>query len=355
MPSRDIIVVGASAGGLEAIRTLIRGLPENLPATLFIVIHTSPEGPGLLSEILGKIAPLSVTTATDGERIVSGHIYVAPPDFHLTLGEGRIRLTRGPREHRFRPAVDPLFRSAAEQYGPRVIGIVMSGNLADGTHGLMVIKQRGGVAIVQDPHEAMVPAMPQSAVDRVKVDFVLSAAEMAPALEELTMKGVAPDSRAANRGRALKGPVAEHPVADALETKAFEGPPTPFTCPDCGGTLWESTNGDLARYRCHVGHGFTGESLIAAQDGKLEDILWSALRALEESLELRQRMAQRARASDLTTLLPRVEEDMADLRHRIEALRNVLLAVPGPRARRRTTRRGRSAARPRQRRARPNR
>lgn len=328
-------MIGASAGGIDAVSSVIRSLPEDFPAAIFIVIHTSPEGPGLLSNILDRIGPLPATTVQANERIVSGHIYVAPPDFHIVLGDGRVRLSHGPREHRFRPAVDPLFRSAAAAYGPRVIGVVLSGHMADGTHGLLAIKNCGGVAIVQDPEQAPASSMPLSALRAVKVDYVLPTADIGPTLEELIiMPAHEPARRSRTKSKSKKVETTpEAPEMDALETGAFNGPPSPLTCPDCGGALWEIKQGELVRYRCHVGHGFNEESLLAGQDGNIEETLWSALRALEESLELRRRMAARARAHGLDAILRGVERDIADLERRADVLRDLLLEIPKARQR----------------------
>jgi two-component system chemotaxis response regulator CheB len=323
--SRHAVVIGASAGGLDAVRTIIYRLPRNFRAPLLVVIHTSPEGPGLLAEILDRVGPLRATTARHAEPISNGHIYVAPPDSHLVIDRSHIRLTRGPREHRFRPAIDPLFRSAAQHYGDRVIGIVLSGNMADGTHGLMTIKSAGGIAIVQDPQQAEAPMMPMSALQRVKVDYVLPTDEIGRVVTELVMNGHGNGRKPRRANVTDPEPSAEHPGHDALETGALAGPPSPFTCPDCGGTLWELTQGGLVRYRCHVGHSFSAGSLVVAQDEKLEDTLWSALRALEESIELRKRLMARAESRNLTALLPGLRRDADDLEHRADVLRTLLL------------------------------
>ena len=187
----DIIVVGASAGGIEALRMLIGALPADLPASLFIVVHTSPETPSLLADILTYSGKLPATNVTDGERIQKGRIYVAPPDRHLLVEPNRVRVTRGPKENRFRPAIDPLFRSAAQTYGPRVAGIILTGYMDDGTAGLWTVKQLGGTAIVQDPADALVPFMPLSAMTHVKVDYCVPLEEIAPLLVQLTAEAAA--------------------------------------------------------------------------------------------------------------------------------------------------------------------
>lgn len=335
----DIIVIGASAGGLEAVRTVVKALPSGLPASLFIVIHTSPEGPGLLAGILDRSGSLPAVTARNGMPFEHGHIYVAPPDSHLLVEDGHVRLSQGPREHRFRPAIDPLFRTAARRFGRRVIGVVLSGNLADGSHGLMLIKENGGIAIVQNPEEAVAPSMPEAALQRVDVDHVLLAEEIGPAITDLVMNGHAHSSHrpggkqttpAKQRGAVgAEQPTAEEPDSDALETGAFPGPLSPFTCPDCGGTLWEFKSGELVRYRCHVGHGFTEQSLFVQQNGKVEDALWTALRAIEESIELRKRMADRALTRNLTTVMPSLERDIVEYESRADVLRDLLLRPGG--------------------------
>src|SRR5437588_11068380 len=185
MPGHDIIVVGASAGGVEALVTLARSLQRNLQAAVFVVLHIPAQSPSLLPEILGRAGPLKAVQATDDMQIEQGHIYVAPPDHHMLMELGKVRVVRGPKENRHRPAVDPLFRSAALAYGPRVIGVILTGALDDGTAGLLAVKRRGGIAVVQDPSEAMYPSMPSSALAHVEVDHVLSLADIGPLLGRL--------------------------------------------------------------------------------------------------------------------------------------------------------------------------
>ena len=182
--------MGASAGGIEALRDLVGGLPDDFPAAIAIVLHTSPQSPGVLPEILSRSGPLDAISANDGARLRAGTIYVAPADFHLLIEPGRVRVAKGPRENRFRPAIDPLFRSAAQVYGPNAIGVVLTGNLDDGAAGLWTIKQLGGVAIVQDPADALFPAMPQSAIAYVNVDHVAPLSEIPPLLVQLTDRPV---------------------------------------------------------------------------------------------------------------------------------------------------------------------
>ncbi len=197
MANRDIVVIGASAGGVESLRSLVRGLSPDLPAAVFVVMHVQPYAVSRLPEILARSCPLPVDHARDGDRIVPGRIYVAPPDRHLLLRPGRVELTRGPRENHTRPAVDPLFRSAARAYGRRVAGVVLSGALYDGAAGVLAVKTRGGAAVVQDPTEAAVDGMPRSALRLVEVDHVLPVAEIAPLLVRLARESVAEEGAAA--------------------------------------------------------------------------------------------------------------------------------------------------------------
>jgi len=183
---KDIIVVGASAGGLEALRVIVGALPADLSASLFIVMHTAPDAPGILADILNLAGRLTAKSAKDNELIRPGTIYVAPPDRHLLIEATVVRVTLAPGENRFRPAIDPLFRSAAQTYGPRVVGVILTGYLDDGTAGLLMVKQMGGTAIVQDPSDALVPFMPQNALDHVNVDYCLPINEIAPLLVRLS-------------------------------------------------------------------------------------------------------------------------------------------------------------------------
>jgi two-component system chemotaxis response regulator CheB len=298
LPGHDIIVVGASAGGVEALSELVRGLPGDLPAAVFIVLHVPAQSPSILPQILARAGKLPATHALDGEEIAPGRVYIAPPDNHLLVERGHVRVVRGPKENRCRPAVDPMFRSAALAYGPRVVGVILTGALDDGTVGLRDLKKRGGTTIVQDPREALYPGMPQSALDNVKVDYCLPLAEIAPLLAHLASEPAAdegaypvPDDLKTEAG------IAEQQMGapELIESVEKIGRRSIFTCPECSGTMWELTDGDLLRFRCHVGHAFSAESLMAEQAETLEDALWSAVRALEEKVALARRLAQRAR------------------------------------------------------------
>lgn len=326
-PSRDIIVIGASAGGLAALTDLARGLPRDLPAAIFIVVHTSPDNPSVLPQILGRAGPLPAATAVDREPIVPGRIYIAPPDHHLILKRTHVRVARGPKENGFRPAVDPLFRTAAHVHGPRVIGVILSGGLDDGTHGLALIVQHGGLAIVQDPQEAVVPSMPMSALQAVAVHRVLRAADIGPALARFVHD---PPIDAMFAPRDDPPDVAE--VGDSLQLHTPPGTPSRFTCPECGGALWESpADSPVLRFRCHVGHGYTAEALLADQSGNLEATLWSALRALEEQAALYRRMVARTDGAGLAVIAGKYAAARDDAEQRAAALRALLRrSVPTP-------------------------
>ena len=272
-----------------------------------------------------RATALTVVTPDAAIPIREGHVYVAPPDYHILVDRARVHLSHGPREHRFRPAIDPLFRTAARHYGARTIGVVLSGHMADGTHGLSRIRQAGGITIVQDPDEAEVPAMPLNAMRQVPVDYVLSVGEMARVIMGLLTNRRGARKSGLVRSKRTEKPSAEQPTEDALRTHEMTGPPSPFTCPDCGGTLWEIKEGDLVRYRCHVGHGFTVDSLRDGMDDKIEDTLWSALRAIEEAIELRTRMRERAKGQRLVALADTLDSDIVGLKRRADALRELLL------------------------------
>ncbi len=284
--------MGASAGGIEALRTLVAGLPEDFPAPICVVVHTSPQAPGVLDGILTRAGVLKATNARSGQRLRPSHIYVAPPDCHLVLEPGVVRVTKGPRENRFRPAIDPLFRSAAQVYGPAAIGVILSGSLDDGTDGLWVIKRLGGTAIVQDPSDAMFPSMPLSAIGNVAVDHVLPAAQIPDVLVRLTATTIeiaVPPEVPDQTKIEVKIAMEENPIEAGLEQI---GRPSSYACPECHGVLLELKEGMRTKFRCHTGHAYSIASLLAAVAEGVEDTLWNAIRALEEAQLLMTRMAE---------------------------------------------------------------
>ncbi|WP_128548601.1 chemotaxis protein CheB [Larkinella soli] len=288
MEKRNIIVMGASAGGFTAFKKIIAGLPSDLDAAIFIVWHMAPSIRGMLPQVLGHLTTMPVAHAQDREPIQTNRIYIAPPDHHMLLEPGYVRVTRGPKENRFRPAVDPLFRSAAYSYGSRVIGVILSGALDDGTAGLWTVKHYGGLAIVQDPREAEVPSMPLSAIRQVGVDHVVSLAEIPPLLIRLTDRPAPEKSPVATEeNEKINAEIRIAAEDNALEINIMQyGQLSPYTCPECHGVLTLLKEGPLARFRCHTGHAYSADTLLAAITEKIEDSLYSAIRGVDESIVL---------------------------------------------------------------------
>jgi two-component system chemotaxis response regulator CheB len=287
---RDIIVVGGSSGALQALE-FISDLPPDFQAAIFVVLHVAPQGPSLLPKIIGGYSPLPVEHARDGEAIEAGRIYVAPPDHHLILTRDLVRVVRGPKENRHRPSVDVLFRSAAEAYGPRVMAVVLSGLLNDGSAGLNAVRSRGGVAIIQDPKDAQFPDMPRNALDAAGADYCVARSELAAVLTKTATGKAAKQQLKVFTETTRKTSIAEAAM-DPFQQEKKDGKPSVFGCPECGGVLWELEDDKMLRFRCRVGHALTAESLLSAQSDTLEEALWSALRALEEKAELSRRLME---------------------------------------------------------------
>jgi two-component system chemotaxis response regulator CheB len=255
------------------------------------VLHIPAQGPDLLPQIIRRVASLSVQHGVDGEMIRQGHVCIAPPDHHLQVDGLRVRLSRGPRENFHRPSIDTLFRTAAGSYGPRVTGVVLTGHLDDGTAGLHAVKSHGGIAIVQDPKDALVPAMPQSALRNVKVDHCVPSAEIGAILVRLTAKRDIPKSK---KGVSR---MEERSMSPKEMEKKF-GLPTSFVCPECNGPLWETKAGPSPQFRCHVGHAYSPDSLLADHGDGLERALWSAVRTFDERAGLLRRLGERKHQSE---------------------------------------------------------
>lgn len=290
-----LVGVGASAGGVEAMRGFFGCLPADVEAAFLVVLHVPPHSPSQLDRVLAAACPLAVSCARDGERIRAGHVYVAVPDRHLVVEGDRIRLSRGPKECRARPAIDVLFRSLAVACGARAAGVVLSGTLDDGTAGLWAIKEHAGGAFVQDPQEAMHPSMPQSAAMHVQPDCVAPVAALASA--------VVAWAAAVHRSTpcAIRGPdrhATETRIAaqaNALQQGVMDlGRQSRFTCPDCHGVLVEIREGDIVRYRCHTGHAFSIQTLLAEVNTSIDNGLWDTLRSMEERQLLLLQIAQAA-------------------------------------------------------------
>jgi two-component system chemotaxis response regulator CheB len=326
VPRYDIIVIGASSGGVETLARLVSGLPEDLPAAIFVVLHTSAHAPSALPRILARNGPLPAEHATDGAVISRGHIYVAPPDYHLLVERDRMRVVRGPRENRHRPAVDPLFRSAAQAYGRRAVGVVLTGALDDGTAGLFAIKMRGGIAIAQDPDDAYFPDMPASAIEYVKVDYVLPVAEIPEMLTQLARRHVLDDGTGAYPGvREMEQELAGDKLEEVImEDSKIPGTLSAFTCPECGGPIYELRDAALLRFRCRSGHAFTGEYMLAEQAEALEEALWTALNTLIESAQISQQLGKEARQRGHLQVARRFEEREQRAWQRAEAIQKML-------------------------------
>jgi len=322
MVGRDIVVIGGSAGSIEAVTEVVRGFPPDFPAAVFVVVHFPGSVRSTLPRILSRAGPLVARHARDGELIEPGRIYVAPPDCHLHLSDGRTRLTRGPKENGHRPAIDPLFRTAAQSFGPRVIGVVLSGNLNDGTAGLLSIKQREGIAIVQSLETALYSGMPRSAMDHVEVDHVLAPPEIPLLLSELAREPV-PHLKVVPMSQ--DPPAAEQADEFAVADRHQQpGIPSTMTCPECHGTLWEVKDDDLVRFRCRVGHAYSDEALLVHQSEQLEAALWTALRSLEEHSALARRLAARANSRGHTHSASSFTEQAMDAEHHASVIRTVL-------------------------------
>lgn len=288
MAKRDIVVIGSSAGGVLALKELVTLLPADFNAPIFIVQHVAPYAASMLPEILNHAGSLKAVHPNDGDPIEPGHIYLAPPDHHLLLEKERILVKKGPKENRFRPSIDALFRSAAYTFGSRVVGVVLTGLLDDGTSGMWSIKRLGGLGIVQSPDDAKYPSMPASVLEYVDVDYVAPLSELGNLLHQVTTES-APETPELTEEEAIR---LNTEINIAAQKNAFEmglldiGKLSPVTCPECNGVLVQFNEGKLIRYRCHTGHTYTAGSLLAEVDRSIEDNLWKSVRAIEEAIML---------------------------------------------------------------------
>jgi len=288
---KDIIVIGASAGGVAVLSELVAGLPADLKASVFIVLHIGASDPGILASILQKRSRLPVSEARDGERFEKGHVYVARPDYHLLVEADIVQLARGPKENRSRPAIDALFRSACHAHGSRVIGVVLTGMLDDGSSGLWWVKRRGGTAIVQDPEDAEAPSMPRHALAHVQADHVVPASAIPALLARLSREEALPT--VVEPSQELETEVAISRESRALQLGVMNlGPITPYTCPECHGCLVAMKAGGVRRFRCHTGHAYSINTLLAEVTEYVGEALWTSIRAIEESAMLLDQMAR---------------------------------------------------------------
>lgn len=323
MRNHNIVVVGASAGGVEALERLFSQFPADLDASFFVVLHISPESPSILASIIDKASRLTSKTAEDGERIQPGHIYVAPPDLHLLVKHGYIRLHRGPRENRHRPAIDPLFRSAAIAYRAQTVGVILTGYLDDGTSGLLAIKRCGGIAVVQDPEDADYPDMPKNAIAEVEVDYLLPLHKMGSVIGQIVEQPAALIDKVP-QDIVIEAQIAEQTMSNISDENKL-GHLVPVSCPECGGPLWKIDADGVRRYRCHVGHGFTAKALMADQNAALEQALWAAMRTMEERANMALAMAKDEEARGRTRSGQMYREQAATSKTHAEVIRKLLV------------------------------
>jgi two-component system chemotaxis response regulator CheB len=309
VPRHDIIVIGASAGGVEAVQRFARDLPPDFPAAIFVVLHMPPTLKTVLPGILERSGPLPATEALDGEPIEQGHIYVARPGYHLLVDCGRVRISRGPKENGYRPSIDALFRSAARAYGPQVIAATLSGLLDDGAAGAAAVRQRGGIVVVQSPDDATFPDMPKATLRAVgTADYSVPLSELGMLLGMLARTS-APEEEGlpVPLEMQVEDDIAHGAESDA-EVASLLGDPSTFSCPECGGVLWDLSGEDVQRFRCQVGHAYSAIHLFHAQEATLQQRMWGAARALREHALLARQIQQASARSDWPSLAERFLE-----------------------------------------------
>jgi two-component system, chemotaxis family, protein-glutamate methylesterase/glutaminase len=321
-----VIGMGASAGGVEALLDLAGRLPAELPAAVLVVLHQSPTAPTVLPHLLGRRCAMPVEHARDGAVVEAGRMYIAPPDHHLLVKDGRLVVSRGPRENGHRPSVDPLFRSLALEAGPSAVGVVLSGMLDDGAAGLLGIVRHGGTAVVQDPEEAMFPDMPRAALRQVPGAVVRPVAGLAEVFTELAARPVL-GGRGVSRQLVYEVAVARNDSDDLVDTDP-PGPPAGLSCPDCSGPMFDLSEEQLLHYRCRVGHSWSEESLRAEQDGRVEKALYAALQALEEKASLQHRIAATAAARNSSRVVDRAQEAAHEALRSASLVRGLLAEPP---------------------------
>jgi len=302
-----VIVIGTSAGGMDALLKLLGQLQEDFPAPILVVQHMAPEAIGdVLIRKLNKNTHLTCEVAQNGDSLNNGHVYVAPPDFHLMVGDDeKILVTKGAQENRTRPAIDPLFRSAAVVFGNRLISILLTGYLDDGTAGSIVVKRCGGTCIVQDPNDAQYPDMPQNAINQIKVDHIMPLAEMGGLLYQLLATKTG-KRKPVPKEILVESEIAKKVLSDLASVNAL-GEQVPFNCPGCGGVLWQVDKGDSLRYRCHTGHAYSAKFLLEEQNKRIEETMWVALRMFEERKNLLTTMSKQMKGKSADSALERAE------------------------------------------------
>lgn len=323
MANRDIVAIGASAGGFEPLRQIVGSFPADLAAAVFVVLHIG-SGHSILAELLNDSGKLPARFAESGVRIRHGHVYVAPPDMHMTVADGHLAVSKGPRENSARPAIDPLFRSLAQAFGPRVIGVILSGALNDGTAGLLAVKRGGGIAVVQDPDDALFRSMPESAAQAVAVDHAAPARELGPLVTSLVAQTAGPGAPVP-----AKGETGAEPAGPSLAHATPPGGSAILTCPDCGGRLSMNSDPNVLRFTCTVGHVHTAETFLDAQATEIERALWLAVRANEERAALLRKMRDDARREKRHAVARLWDERAAEYAHHARTIR-ALITRGGP-------------------------
>ncbi|CAO3433047.1 chemotaxis protein CheB [Azospirillum doebereinerae] len=323
MEKRDIIVIGTSAGGLSVMTRLFAGMSTGTTATVFVVMHISSGATSLLPRLLERAGWLPAFHPAEGDLIRPGHIHVAPPDHHLLVREDRVLIRRGPRENRTRPAIDPLFRSAAVAFGTRVTGIVLTGMLDDGTSGLRAIQRCGGLTVVQDPDEAEWPGMPANAIARNRIDHVVGLDAMPELLARLIAEP-APERLPVPADIVIEARIAEKEFTTMADDTKAVGSPTTLTCPECGGGLSKIADGPILRFRCQIGHAFSPDTMVETQTEAVETALWVALRTHEDRVEMFRHLAEHARKRGHERTAVGWDERGAEARSNAGLLRRVL-------------------------------
>jgi two-component system chemotaxis response regulator CheB len=321
---KAVITIGASAGGVQALSALLAELPEDLAAAVFVVLHIPPHTPSEFPEVLQRATRLTVAAAKDGERVRAGRVYVAPADRHLMIYRESVRVTRGPKESRVRPSIDVLFRSAAIAFGPRVIGVVLTGMLDDGTAGLWAVKDRGGKTLVQDPATAEYSSMPESAIAHVAVDGVMPVSELAKEILRLTQEAPVMEDKPAPEGMRIESTIANEANSLAAGVMTL-GKVSGYTCPDCHGVLVQIEEGSIVRFRCHTGHAFSLKSLLAEVNQSIDNGLWDTMRAIEERIMLLRQMAEIASRAGDTGAASKCEAQASDAEKRVQPIRELVL------------------------------
>jgi two-component system chemotaxis response regulator CheB len=312
-------VIGASAGGVEAVPRLLGSLSPEIGAAFFVTLHVSPQSTSLLPTIISRKGRLPAVHPKNGAPIRPGHVYVAPPDYHLVLEPDVIRLVHGPKENGHRPAIDAMFRSAAKSYGDRVAGVLLTGYLDDGVAGLQEIQRNCGLSIVQDPNEATYPEMPRNALLAFQPDHCLPLEQIERLLAHL------PNSAFGGRTMKVKKRAAKSSRSrDRIAVEPTAGPLAALACPECHGPLWQIPEGKLTRYQCLVGHRYSLVSLVAAHSEELESALWIALRVLEERITLQRRLAERSRDKGRSHGGQLFQDRIADNLKHAKVLRDIL-------------------------------